>query len=221
CPLHTAATTSGLRRAERRGARGAHDVPEARPPHRPRAAKGLPGPGALRLVRRRWQPARHLGARILRAGFPTDPGRRFARVGTCSENAGDSGDFVLAWRLERLLLMLIRDLMQREVATLKASESLGLAEDIMHLGRIRHLPVVSAGVVVGIVSQRDLYRAAMSSMLQLRRSTEREWLACIPVRAMMTTDVITVAPGDTIHAAIELMLRHRIGCLPVVEHGKL
>jgi len=117
--------------------------------------------------------------------------------------------------------MLVRDLMQREVTTLKASESLGLAEDIMHLGRIRHLPVVSAGVVVGIVSQRDLYRAAASCMLQLRRSTEREWLACIPVRAVMTTNVITMAPDDTIHDAVELMLRHRIGCVPVVEHGKL
>ena len=117
--------------------------------------------------------------------------------------------------------MLVRDLMQREVATLKAGESLGLAEDIMQLGRIRHLPVVLAGVVVGIVSQRDLYRAAMSCMLQVRRSREREWLSSIPVRAVMTTDVITVAPDDTIHTAVELMLRHRIGCVPVVEHGKL
>jgi len=74
---------------------------------------------------------------------------------------------------------------------------------------------------VGIVSQRDLYRAGMSSMLRIRRSAEREWLACIPVRDVMTTDVVTVAPDETIHAAVELMLRHRIGCLPVVEHGKL
>ena len=117
--------------------------------------------------------------------------------------------------------MLVRDLMQREVTTLKAGESLGLAEDIMQLGRIRHLPVVMAGVVVGIVSQRDLYRAAMSSMLQMRRSAERDWLAGIPVRAVMTTDVVTVAPDDTVHAAVELMLRHRIGCVPVVEHGRL
>jgi len=74
---------------------------------------------------------------------------------------------------------------------------------------------------VGIVSQRDLYRAAESCMLQLRRSREREWLASIPVRAVMTTNVITMAPDDTIHDAVELMLRHRIGCVPVVEHGKL
>ena len=111
--------------------------------------------------------------------------------------------------------------MQCEVATLKASESLGLAEDIMHLGRIRHLPVVSAGVVVGIVSQRDLYRAAVSSMLQLQPSAEREWLASVPVRAVMSSNVITAAPDDSVHSAVELMLRHRIGCLPIVEHGKL
>jgi len=117
--------------------------------------------------------------------------------------------------------MLIRDLMQREVVTLRASDSLGLAEDVMQLGRIRHLPVLSAGVVVGIVSQRDLYRAAVSSVLQFRRSAEREWLGSVPVRAVMSANVITAAPDDTVHTSVELMLRHRIGCLPVVEHGKL
>ena len=137
----------------------------------------------------RWQPSRHLGTRNLRARSSTDPGRGFARVGTCSGNARDFGDFVLARGLDRLSGMLVRDLMQREVTTLKAGESLGLAEDIMQLGRIRHLPVLSGGVVVGIVSQRDLYRAGMSCMLQFRRSVEREWLACIPVRAVMTTSV--------------------------------
>ena len=117
--------------------------------------------------------------------------------------------------------MLIRDLMQHEVVTLRVGDSLGLADDIMQMGRIRHLPVLSAGVVVGIVSQRDLYRAAVSSVLQFRRSAEREWLGSVPVRAVMSANVITAAPDDTIHTAVELMLRHRIGCLPVVEHRKL
>ena len=118
--------------------------------------------------------------------------------------------------------MLIRDLMQRDVMTLEATNSLGLAEDIMQLGRIRHLPVVSAdGAVVGIVSQRDLYRSAVSSMLRLARSAERDWLGNIPVRLAMSSNVITVAPDDTVHTAVELMLQHRIGCVPVVEHGKL
>jgi CBS domain-containing protein len=37
----------------------------------------------------------------------------------------------------------------------------------------------------------------------------------------MSSKVVTVAPDASIHTAIELMLSHRIGCLPVVEHGKL
>jgi CBS domain-containing membrane protein len=119
------------------------------------------------------------------------------------------------------MCMLVRDLMHRDVATLRVTDTLGLADDIMELGRIRHLPVVSAGVVVGVVSQRDLYRAAVSSMLQMPRSEEREWLGKIPVVNVMSANVVTVAPDAPMQTAVELMLSHRIGCLPVVEHGKL
>lgn len=118
--------------------------------------------------------------------------------------------------------MLVRDLMQTEVATLKVNDSLGLADDIMQLGRIRHLPVVSAeNKVMGIVSQRDLFRAAVSSVLRMRKATEREWLGQIPVREVMTAHVATVPPTATARQAVELMLEKRIGCLPVVENGVL
>ena len=123
--------------------------------------------------------------------------------------------------LESPGVMLVRDLMQHDVVTLKLNDSLGLADDIMELGRIRHLPVLSGGVVVGVVSQRDLYRAAVSSMLQMPRSAEREWLAEIPVHSVMSANVFTIAPDASVHTAVEMMLTHRIGCLPVVEHGKL
>jgi CBS domain-containing membrane protein len=118
--------------------------------------------------------------------------------------------------------MLVRDLMQTEVATLKVNDSLGLADDIMQLGRIRHLPVVSAeNKVVGIVSQRDLFRAAVSSVLGMRKATEREWLGRIPVRDVMTGRVATVPPTAPVRQAVEIMLEKRIGCLPVVENEVL
>jgi CBS domain-containing protein len=117
--------------------------------------------------------------------------------------------------------MLVRDLMQREVVTLRVTDSLGLADDIMRLGRIRHLPVLSDQTVVGVVSQRDLYRAAVSSVLQMHARSERDWLAKIPVQSVMAGQVVTIAPDDTVHTAVERMLEHRIGCLPVIEHGTL
>jgi len=111
--------------------------------------------------------------------------------------------------------------MQSTVVTLEASDTLGLADDIMRLGRIRHMPVVSGDHVVGVLSQRDLFRAAISSALHFRPAAEREWLKKIAVREVMTKPVITVAPGTSIRAAIGVMADRRIGCLPVVEDGKL
>ena len=117
--------------------------------------------------------------------------------------------------------MYVRDLMQIEVVTLGAEDSLGLADDIMRLGRIRHMPVTDGGRVVGILSQRDLFRAAISSVLQFRPSAEREWLAQIRVREVMTKPAVTIVPSAPIGAAVTEMLEKRIGCLPVVEEGKL
>ena len=117
--------------------------------------------------------------------------------------------------------MNVRDLMETEVVTLDAEDTLDLADGIMRLGRIRHMPVVAHGQLVGILSQRDLFRAAISSALQPRPAAEREWLAKIRVPEVMTTTVSTIAPTATMHEAVELMLDKRIGCLPVVEDGKL
>jgi CBS domain-containing membrane protein len=115
----------------------------------------------------------------------------------------------------------VGDLMEREVVTLEASDSLDMADDIMRLGRIRHMPVLSEGRLVGILSQRDLFRASISSVLRLRYTVEREWLAKISVREIMTTNVFTVTPSMPISAAAGMMIDKRIGCLPVVEDGKL
>ena len=91
----------------------------------------------------------------------------------------------------------------------------------MRLGRIRHLPVLSGDRLVGIVSQRDLFRAAISSLLQLGGDAERKWLAGIPVKAVMTPRVFTIAPSVSLRSAVRIMIDKRIGCLPVVEDGKL
>lgn len=111
--------------------------------------------------------------------------------------------------------------MEREVVTLEACDSLDLADDIMRLGRIRHMPVVSERRLVGILSQRDLFRAGISSVLQFRYAVEREWLAKISVQEVMTAHVFTVTPSTSIRAAVGMMIDKRIGCLPVVEDGKL
>lgn len=73
--------------------------------------------------------------------------------------------------------MKVRDIMHTSVVTLHSSDKLNVAEDIMTMGRMRHLPVVDGHYrVVGIVTQRDLYKAAISSVLGFDRDKEQEWL---------------------------------------------
>jgi len=117
--------------------------------------------------------------------------------------------------------MFVRDLMQTEVVTLEVGDTLDLADDIMRLGRIRHMPVTAHGQLVGILSQRDLFRAAISSALQLRPAAEREWLAKIHVREVMTTKVFTIDPDAPVHDAVTRMIEKRVGCLPVVQTSQL
>jgi acetoin utilization protein AcuB len=115
----------------------------------------------------------------------------------------------------------VRSVMSTEVITLARDERLSLANDLMNLARVRHMPVMSGGQLVGIVSQRDLFRAAISSVLHFRRGAEREWMEKIRVEEVMTKQVVIAGPDWTVRQAVDLMLEKRIGCLPVVEDGRL
>jgi CBS domain-containing membrane protein len=118
--------------------------------------------------------------------------------------------------------MQVKDFMQRQVVTLGLEDSLDVAEDIMTLGRVRHLPVVAGeSRLVGLVTQRDLLRASVASVLKLGRAVEHDWLKAIPVRVVMTTEIETASPSDSLKSAVDHMISKKIGCLPVVENGKL
>ena len=58
----------------------------------------------------------------------------------------------------------VRDIMQIKIVTIGVTERLSTVEDIMTLGRVRHMPVVHGGRLVGVLSQRDLLRASLSEL---------------------------------------------------------
>src|SRR6185369_10266602 len=115
----------------------------------------------------------------------------------------------------------VRDVMTSSAATLNVSDRLDLARDIMTIGRVRHLPVVLDGRVVGIVSQRDLFRASISSVLKAAPAAELDWLSKIPICDVMSKPVYTAQASWPLRRAVNLMVEKRIGCLPVVEDGTL
>ena len=111
----------------------------------------------------------------------------------------------------------VRDLMSRPVKTLERNDLLSVADSAMRNERIRHLPVLDNGRLVGIVSQRDLFLSAL--VRALGHGTMA--LRLIVVKEVMTEDVVTTTPETPIAAAAQMMVDRKIGCLPVVEGNAL
>lgn len=112
--------------------------------------------------------------------------------------------------------MKVKDIMAKEVATLKVDDELSLAEDIMHLGRIRHLPVTHGQRLVGLISERDLFKASLASVIDYDSQIKRDYMKTVVIKEVMKTDLITVDPETSVSQAAQLILKHKIGCLPVV-----
>ena len=115
----------------------------------------------------------------------------------------------------------VRDIMAKNPVVLGRNDTLDLVEDIMNLGRIRHMPVVDEAKLVGIVSQRDLFRSALITALGFGRKTQRALIKTIKVKEIMTEHLITISSDATVKEAARVMIEDLIGCLPVVEDEEL
>ena len=115
----------------------------------------------------------------------------------------------------------VRDVMQKSIVTISASETLSTVEDIMTLGQVRHIPVVQAGRLVGVVSHRDLLRASLSNLLDHGDDERRLFLHAVEIARVMSTPPVVVSPDDTVGDAALIMAERKIGCLPVLQREEL
>jgi acetoin utilization protein AcuB len=113
--------------------------------------------------------------------------------------------------------MLVQDRMRPRPITVTPDDTLADALRLTREHRIRHLPVVlPTGALTGIVSDRDI-RLAMPSPLTVSDDERAGFLAGTPIAAIMTREVITASPMETIEDAARTMYRHRISSLPIVN----
>ena len=118
--------------------------------------------------------------------------------------------------------MRVSDVMTRDVATLRRDDRLIHADDVMRLGRIRHLPIVDGdGTLVGIISQRDLFHSGLVRALGYGTTKQRNALEMVVIDWAMVSDVLTIAPEAPLASAAELMLERKVGCLVVTENHQV
>jgi acetoin utilization protein AcuB len=114
-------------------------------------------------------------------------------------------------------MLRVRDAMTRDVITVEPDASAAQAWGLCRERNIRHLPVVEGGRLVGIVSDRDL-----RDLSPPRDTPDQEnTLGWVRIRDMMSAEVVTAYPLDTIEHAARVIYEHKFNCLPVVADGGL
>jgi acetoin utilization protein AcuB len=118
----------------------------------------------------------------------------------------------------------MRERIQKEPVTIGPNASFFEARKLIQEKGIRHLPVVDKNNrVVGLVTDTDIREAAPSDATTLSFYELNYLLENLKVSAFMTPQekLYTISPDALIEEAVQLMHDHKIGCLPVVEGGKL
>lgn len=117
--------------------------------------------------------------------------------------------------------MRVENLMTSKVFTVEQQDMIDRVFFLIHYEKVRHLPVVEKGKVVGMVSDRDLYKALgpksnSNSIAQAEGSTT---LHVIPqkVQHIMRRGVLTVNPDTSAADAAAIMADNKVGALPVVD----
>ncbi len=118
----------------------------------------------------------------------------------------------------------MREKIQRNPVTISPEASFYEARNLIHEKGVRHVPVVDKNnMLVGIVTDRDIRQAAPSDATLLSVQELNYLLGKLKVASFMTPKdkLITINPDTLIEEAVQLMHDHKIGCLPVLEQGKL
>ena len=110
-----------------------------------------------------------------------------------------------------------RDLMTPDPVTATPEASVAEVWDIMRELEIRHVPVVEGGVLVGMLSDRDLSRLDIGRLLTVEGAEALRLELSTPVVKVMSSDVIAVNPETELGEIVDLLIEHRFGALPVVH----
>lgn len=113
--------------------------------------------------------------------------------------------------------MRVRDIMTKDPVVIEPNMTVPAATSVMRQHKIRHLPVVENGRLVGMISRGDLREASMSASINADQYELHFMLDRLTVGKLMTRKVHTITPDAFLVHAAELMTENKIAGLPVVD----
>ena len=121
--------------------------------------------------------------------------------------------------------MRVEELMTSNVFTIDPHDMIDRVFFLIHYEKVRHLPVVEKGKVVGMVSDRDMYKAlgpkSNSNAIEANKTGTQLHVIPKKVQNIMRRGVISVSPDTLASDAAALMADNKIGALPVLKNEKL
>lgn len=116
-------------------------------------------------------------------------------------------------------MMLLKEIMTKDPVTLNIDESFCRVAQIFQEKDIRHLPIVNAqGLILGIISQRDLNRIASPKKGPNGEYLyDPEELTKYVLKQHVIQKVSSLSPEDTLEKAVAIMAEKKLGCMPIVD----
>ena len=113
--------------------------------------------------------------------------------------------------------MHVGEYMTRDLITVSEDTSMKEAMLLLRTHHIRHLPVAKGKVLVGLISDRDIRKAAPSLLSGIGKNDYEQVMEDTPVGRVMTREPFTVTESTTIVDAVSVLVEKKFGSLPVVD----
>ena len=119
-------------------------------------------------------------------------------------------------------MITVKELMRSQLYTLKPTNTVHQARDLMLDKQIRHIPIVdNSGKFIGLLTKRDILAASISSLADIDNIERDELEDGIPIAEIMITDVVVAQEDASLLDAAQHLLDQKHGCLPIFRGDKL
>ncbi|HHB92829.1 MAG TPA: CBS domain-containing protein [Thioploca sp.] len=119
-------------------------------------------------------------------------------------------------------MITVKDLMSSELYTLKPTNTIHQARELMLKNRIRHIPIIDDdGKFLGLLTKQVILAVSVSALADIDTQERDELESHVPISEVMITDVVVAEENTNLSKAAKFLLEQQHGCLPIFKNGKI